>query len=59
MVLNYMRSINDRYANGKGKLIVGHDAAGKPTADFTKVTEPKGKGGIKYNTLAVRFEINF
>ena len=57
--INYQHSNNDRYANGKGKLIVGHDATGKPTSDFTKVVEPKGKGGVSYNMLAVRFEIDF
>ncbi len=57
--INYQHTKNDRYANGKGKLFVGHDATGKPTTDFTKVVEPKGKGGVKYNMLAVRFEIDF
>lgn len=57
--INYQHSKNDRYANGKGKLAVGHDATGKPTADFTKIVEGKGKGGVSYNMLAVRFEIDF
>jgi phosphate-selective porin OprO/OprP len=54
-----MYSCNDRYANGKGKLVIGHDATGKPTADFTKAVEPKGKGGVSYNSIAVRFEVDF
>ena len=57
--INYQHTNHDRYANGKGKLLVGHDAAGNPTADFTKVVDPKGKGGVSYNMLAVRFEIDF
>lgn len=59
MALNYMHTNNDRYANGKGKLITGYDATGKPTADFTKQVEKKGSGGVKYNSLTVRFEIDF
>jgi len=59
MALNYMRTVNDRYANGKGKLITGHDATGKPTADFTKQVDKDGSAGVKYNSLAVRFEVNF
>ncbi|MDD5854937.1 MAG: porin [Prevotella sp.] len=59
IVLNYQYSNNDRYANGKGKLYVGHDADGNPVKDFTKVTERKGKGGVNYHMLAMRFEIDF
>ena len=58
-VLNYQYSKNDRYANGKGKLLIGHDATGAPTADFTKAVEPKGKGGVSYHMLGARFEIDF
>lgn len=57
--LNYMYCDNDRYANGKGKLLIGHDETGKPTADYKKAVEKKGKGGVHYNTLAVRFELDF
>ena len=59
MAINYMYTSNDRFANGKGKLLTGHDATGKPTADFTKAVDPKGKGGVSYNSIAVRFEVNF
>ena len=59
IVLNYQYSNNDRYANGKGKLISGHDAAGNLTNDYTKVVDPKGKGGINYHMLGLRAEINF
>lgn len=58
-MLNYQYNNNDRYANGKGKLFVGHDAAGKPTKDYTKVIEPNGKGGVDYSMVALRCEIVF
>lgn len=58
-MLNYQYNNNDRYANGKGKLFVGHDAAGNPTKDYTKVTEAKGKGGVDYSMIALRCEIVF
>lgn len=57
--INFQHSSNDRYANGKGKLLIGHDASGKPTADYKQAVDPKGKGGVSYNMLAVRFEIDF
>lgn len=59
VALNYQYANNDRYANGKGKLNVGYDASGNPTSNFKDVVDGKGKAGIKYNTLAVRFEIDF
>jgi len=59
LVLDYQYNNNDRYANGKGKLIVGHDASGNPTKDPTKVTESKNKGGVDYSMLAFRVEIVF
>ena len=57
--LNYQYSNDDRYANGKGKLLIGHDAAGVPTTDYTKAVEAKGKGGIDYHMLGIRCEIDF
>ena len=59
IMLNYQFNNNDRYANGKGKLLVGHDAEGKPTKDYTKVVEDKGKAGVDYSMLALRFQIAF
>ena len=59
IVLNYQFSNNDRYANGKGKLVAGLDAAGNPTTDFTKVVDAKGKGGISYHMLGLRLEVDF
>ncbi|MDR1415674.1 MAG: porin [Odoribacteraceae bacterium] len=58
-VLNYQYTKNDRYANGKNKLIIGHDAAGVPTKDFKNVVEAKGKAGVRYNMLALRMEVDF
>ena len=56
--VNYQFNDNDRYANGKGKLFVGNDAAtGKPTKDFTKIADKKA--GVDYHMLCVRFEIDF
>ena len=57
--LNYQYNNNDRYANGKDKLYVGLDSAGKPTRDYTKVATESGKAGVDYSMLALRFEIDF
>jgi len=58
-MLNYTYINHDRYANGKGKLYVGHDADGNLTKDYTKVTEPAGKGGEDYGFIQARIEIDF
>ena len=57
--LNYQYNNNDRYANGKGKLFVGYDAEGKPTKDYRYVVDAKGKAGVDYHMLAVRFQVAF
>ena len=57
--INYQFNNNDRYANGKNKLFVGTDADGKPTKDYTKVTNPAGKAGVDYHMVSMRCEINF
>lgn len=59
LVVNYGLVNNDRYANGKGKLLVGHDADGKPTKDYTKVVDAKGKAGVDYSQLTFRAQIAF
>lgn len=59
IMVNYQYNNNDRYANGKGKLFVGHDENGAPTKDPHKVVEPNRKAGVDYHMLAMRFEINF
>jgi phosphate-selective porin OprO/OprP len=58
-ILNYQYSRDDRYANGKGKLNIGYDQAGNPTSNFKDVIDAKGKAGVRYNMLGVRFEIDF
>ncbi|HNY05321.1 MAG TPA: porin [Candidatus Egerieousia sp.] len=57
--VNYQYNDNDRYANGKGKLKTGYDASGNATSDYTKIVDKKGKGGVDYNMLAMRFEVDF
>jgi len=57
--LNYSYINQDRYANGKGKLFVGHDATGALTKDPTKVVEPKGKGGDDFGMIGLRCEIDY
>jgi phosphate-selective porin OprO and OprP len=58
-MLNYTYIDHDRYANGKGKLFVGHDASGALTKDYTKVTESAGEAGDDYGFIQARFEIDF
>lgn len=59
IMLNYQYTNNDRYANGKGKLAVGYDAAGKPTSDYTKVVDASGKAGVDYHMITARFQVAF
>jgi len=59
MQLNYQFNNNDRYANGKNKLYVGLDDKGEPTKDYAKVVTNKGKAGVDYHMISVRFEIDF
>ena len=59
LIINYSHINNDRYANGKGKLYVGHDASGAPTKDPTKVVEANGKAGVDYNMIAFRAQVAF
>jgi len=59
MQLNYNYLNHDRYATGKGKLFVGHDASGALTRDPAKVVETNGKAGNDYSSLGIRCEIDF
>lgn len=59
LVANYGYVNNDRYANGKGKLNVGYDAAGNPTKDFKKVVDAKGKSGVDYHQVTFRAQVAF
>jgi len=58
-MLNYVYNNHDRYANGKGKLYVGHDADGNLTKVPSEVVEPKGQAGEDFGMLSFRFEIDF
>ena len=58
-LVNYQISANDRYANNKAKAAVGLNAEGKPTVDGRAVVAADGKGGMKFQTLQARIEIDF
>ncbi len=58
-MLNYVYNNHDRYANGKGKLYVGHDTDGNLTKDPFEVVEATGKGGEDFGMLSFRIEIDF
>ena len=59
IALNYQYVNNDRYANGKGKLICGLDAAGNPTNNFANVDAAAGDAGVNYHMLLARFQVAF
>ena len=59
LMLNYSYLNHDRYANGKGKLYIGHDADGNLTKDFTEAIEPIGEGGEDFGMIQARIEIDF
>lgn len=58
-MINYAYLNHDRYASGKGKLYVGHDANGDLTRNPASVVEAKGKAGENYSMISVRFEVAF
>ena len=58
-MVNYIYNNHDRYANGKGKLYVGHDVNGDLTKDPFQVIEETGKGGDDFGMLSFRIEIDF
>jgi phosphate-selective porin OprO/OprP len=59
IMLNYAYLNHDRYANGKGKLFVGHDETGALTKDPEKVVEADGEAGEDYSMISIRFEVDF
>ena len=59
IALNYQYVNNDRYANGKGKLICGLDAAGNPTNNYAHVDAAAGDAGVNYHMLLARFQVAF
>ncbi len=58
-MLNWSLVNNDRYANGRGKLYVGHDAKGLLTKNPLLVVEPDNKGGEDFKVLGVRVQVSF
>ena len=55
--LNYQYNDNDRFASGKGnKFYCGVDETGKPVRNPYLT---KGKAGVDYHMVAMRFEIDF
>ncbi len=58
-MIDYSYLDHDRYANGKGKLYVGHDINGDLTKDPFEVVEAEGKGGEDYGQLQFRIELDF
>ena len=59
IMLNYAILNHDRYANGKGKLFVGHDIEGNLTKLPSQVVEAAGKAGEDFSFLGIRCEIDF
>ncbi|WP_175418953.1 OprO/OprP family phosphate-selective porin [Aureibaculum algae] len=58
-MVNYVYTNNDRYANGKGKLYIGHDLNGDLTKDPADVIETNGNGGDDFGMLTMRLEMDF
>ena len=64
IALNYQYVNNDRYANGKGKLmcgVSGYDADNNPigTKDYKAVIDEAGDAGVNYHMLLARFQVAF
>lgn len=57
--LNYSYVTNDKYANGAGTALVGNDATGTPTKDYTKIDERMGKPGNDYGIISARVQLDF
>lgn len=58
-MVNYIYNNLDRFANGKGKLYVGHDMDGNLTKDPAEVVETKGNAGDDFGMMSFRIEIDF
>jgi len=58
-MVNYAIVNHDRYANGRGRLFSGLDAAGNPTRNPLLVASPDGEAGEDYRALAVRVQVSF
>jgi len=57
--LNYGLVNHDRWANGRGRLATGLDAAGLPTANPKLMVTPKGKAGEDFSSLSFRVQVSF
>ncbi len=58
-MLNYSYTKHDRYANGKGKLVIYKDNADVTYKDPFEVSIPEGDGGEKFSFFGARIEIDF
>ncbi|HHV04038.1 MAG: porin [Bacteroidales bacterium] len=58
-MINYIYTDNDRYANGNGQYLIGHDAGGYPTADYSLIVEPAKQAGVDYHSVSLRLELTF
>lgn len=58
-MVNYAIVNHDRYANGRGRLFIGTDAAGNKTTNPLLAVEPDGEAGEDYRVLAVRVQVSF
>ncbi|MCL2597250.1 MAG: porin [Paludibacter sp.] len=56
MMLNYQISQNDKYANNKGKAVIGKDSNGEYTSNPKLVASDFG---VRFNTLQARLELDF
>jgi len=59
LTANYGYVNHDRWANGRGRLMIGRDAAGVPTANPRLIVAPKGKAGEDFSSLAFRVQVSF
>lgn len=59
IMMNYVYNNHDRFANGKGKLYVGHDINGDLTKDPFEVVESDTNAGEDFGMFSLRMEIDF
>lgn len=59
LMANYIYTDNDRYANGAGQFLIGHDAYGYPSKDYSQIIEVARKAGVDYHTVSLRLEVTF
>jgi len=59
LMLNYSYLNHDRFANGKGKLVIYKDENGIEYKDPMDVEIPAGEGGDDFGFISARIEIDF